>query len=231
MTVSNIGIWMAALCHLSGVILSTRLKRTIRPAGIWLGAVYTLALGVVMLVTMATLKGWLPVFFVDGQGGTMVRYIVLSSSLVMFTLTAVLLWESNRPSLSSFTYWYTLALLLIAVGVFGMIIELTRNSLLDWICRVSQYLSGIYMLIAAIASIRESEAREITMVQSHQQATLSIRFGHHCRHCVHCCEIGVFADAGNKRPIPDFLSGCDGCSPLWRLVDRIIGNRPFRAIG
>ena len=66
----------------------------------------------------------MPDFYVDGRGGTLVRHIVLGSALAMFVLTAVLMWEENRPSVSlGFTYWYTLAPPLIAVGVFGMMIQ------------------------------------------------------------------------------------------------------------
>ena len=68
---------------------------------------------------------------------------------------------ANRPSSSSFAHWYVLALLLIAVGLFGMMLQSSRNSLLNWTCRAMQYLSGIYMLIAAIASVRESGVWEI----------------------------------------------------------------------
>ncbi|HBE79241.1 MAG TPA: hypothetical protein DDW65_15935, partial [Firmicutes bacterium] len=165
-TISNVGIWMAALCHLSGVILSIRSKRTIRPARLWLGVAYTLALGAAGLVVLATLAGWLPVFFIDGQGGTPVRYIILASAFTMFTLATILLWKANRPSLSSFVYWYMLALLLIAIGLLGMMVQSYRASLLDWVCRTSQYLSGIYMFIAAIASRRELKVHGITLTQA-----------------------------------------------------------------
>ncbi len=155
-TISNLGIWLAALCHLTGVVLSLRVQRTPRLPRFWLGLGYASALGVLGLITLLTFAHKLPVFFVEGQGGTPVRHVVLGAALVLFALTAVLLWEGNRPSLSPFTYWYTLALLLIAAGISGMILQSSRNSMLNWTCRVTQYLSGIYMLIAAIASMRES---------------------------------------------------------------------------
>ena len=162
-TISNLGIWVAALCHLMGAISSLRLHRTIRPAGPWLGIGYLLALGIVGLITILTLADRLPVFFVEGQGGMPVRHIVLGTALAMFAMTAVLLWDRNRVSPSPFAYWYALALLLIAAGVLGMMLQSSRNSLLNWTCRTTQYLGGIYMFIAAVAAARQTGTWKISL--------------------------------------------------------------------
>ena len=154
-TLSNLGVWLAAACHLTGALLA-RSRRPLRVAGGWLAAGHALALGAVGLATLATFQGWLPVFFVDGQGGTLVRQLVLGSSLVMFVLTAVLLERGARGSSSSFARWYACALALIALGVLGMMLQSSRGSLLNWTCRAAQYLGGIYMLVAALAARRES---------------------------------------------------------------------------
>src|SRR5205085_9203509 len=98
-----------------------------------------------------------------GRGGTPVRYIVLSSATAMFVLTAVLLRTSSRPPLFLFIHWYSLALLLLAVALFGLMIETSRNSVLDWMCRAAQYLSGIYMFVAALASRQESGAPDLAL--------------------------------------------------------------------
>jgi hypothetical protein len=136
-----------------------------------LGAGFTLALGIVGLITVAALAGWLPIFFVPGQGGTLVRQVVLASAIAMFALTAVLLWEENRPSWPPFAYWYSLALWMIAVGLFGMMIQSARYTRLDWACRASQYGGGIYMLIAALASRRERESRALGVRRGMSLAT------------------------------------------------------------
>ena len=169
-TISNLGIWLAALCYLTGVLLSLQTKFTLRQAGLWLATGYTLAFGAVGLIVLSTSAGWLPVFFVEGRGGMPVRHIVLGSALAMFALTAVLLWEGNRPSLSPFARWYMLALLLIAVGILGMMLQSSRNSLLNWTCRVAQYLGGIYMLIAALGAMREPGAGGIALGRTLGQA-------------------------------------------------------------
>jgi signal transduction histidine kinase/ActR/RegA family two-component response regulator len=169
-TISNLGNWLSALCHLAGALFSVRSKRTIRPTGPWMAASYASALGAVGLVTLGAFEGWLPVFFVQGQGGTLVRHLVLGSSIAMFVLAALLLRMANRTSRSSFAHWYTCALLLIAVALFGMMIQSTRNSALDWACRSAQYLGGVYMLIAALASVRTSSERVLTLGQAADKA-------------------------------------------------------------
>ena len=128
-----------------------------------------LALTAVGLIAEAAHAGWTPTFFVQGQGGTPVRQIVLGSAIAMFVLTAVLLWVENRPSLSPFAYWYALALLLIAAGLFGVMIEPSAGSVLSWTGRAGQFLGGVYMLVAAIASVRESRVWAIPLEEALQR--------------------------------------------------------------
>ena len=162
-TISNLGAWLSALCHLTGAVLSMRMKQTVRAAGLWLGTGYSLALGVVILLTLATFAGRFPVFFVQEHGGTPVRHLVLGSAIAMFVLAALLLRVANRTASSSFVHWYVFALLLIATGLFGAMIQSSRNTLQDWTCRAAQYVGGVYMLIAAFASLREPGESKITL--------------------------------------------------------------------
>jgi PAS domain S-box-containing protein len=157
-TISNVGYWLAALCHLSGALLSSRPGRILRaPPALWLGAAYALALGATGLLTLSVLEGRLPLFFVQGEGGTPVRDMTLSSSILMFVLAALhMRLEAGSPS-ASFRAWYCTALLLIAIGLFGMLIQDSRNTALDWACRAAIYLSGLYMLGAAAQTLRRPD--------------------------------------------------------------------------
>ncbi len=89
--------------------------------------------------------------------GTPVRNFVLGSGAGLFALTAVLLGHTGRR-VSSFAHWYGLALLLTAVGLIGVMLQPYHASLLGWLGRMTQSLGGVYMLIAAVASVRESHA-------------------------------------------------------------------------
>jgi signal transduction histidine kinase len=174
-TISNIGIWLAGVCHLVGVVLSLRSGRTVRPAGLWLACGALLSLGFVTIIALLTFAHRLPVFFVEGQGGMPVRHMVLGSALAMFALSAVLLREGNLGPSSSFAYWYALALLLIAIAIGGMLLQSSRDSLLNWSCRAVQYLGGIYMFVAALASRRESGVRGIAL--GHAMNATRFRYG------------------------------------------------------
>jgi PAS domain S-box-containing protein len=161
-TIHNVCVCLSAACHLAGVLLSLRPGRSLRPTGIWLTAAYLLTLGAVALVTFATEAGWMPTFFVQGQGGTPVRQVVVGSSIAMFAVTALLLGVGKR-SLTAFTYWYSLALGLAAVGLLGVMLQSSAGSLINWMGRATFVLSGVYMLIAAIASARETHGWHVSL--------------------------------------------------------------------
>ncbi len=169
-TIYNSCVWLSGLCHLAGVSLSLRSRRSLSPPALWLPAAYALAAGAVMLVTLATLAGWIPAFFVEEHGGTPVRQAVLMSAIAMFTLTALLLGATKRKSLSAFAYWYALALLLIAAGLLGVMLQTDHASVLGWAGRATQSLGGLYLLIAAIASVRESRIWGISLEAALQQS-------------------------------------------------------------
>jgi PAS domain S-box-containing protein len=156
-SIFNVGILLAGLCHLSGTILTLRPQRVLRAKPLWLGAGFAFALGALWLVAQAALMGWLPVFFIPGHGGTPVRYVALGSAITMFVLSAGLLKANQRTAHLPFTSWYALALLVLAVGLFGVMIQLSLGSIVNWLSRTAQWLGGVYLLVAAFASLRESQ--------------------------------------------------------------------------
>jgi signal transduction histidine kinase len=156
-TIFNTSILLAGLCHLAGTILALKPQRVLRAKSLWLGAGCVLTLGALWLVSQAAVMGWLPVFFIPGHGGTAVRYVVLSSAIAMFVLSAGLLKANQRAAPLPFTSWYALALLMLAVGLFGVMIQLSLGCVVNWLSRTAQWLGGIYLLFAAFASLREAQ--------------------------------------------------------------------------
>ena len=154
-TIFNIGIFLAALCHLSGAVLTARPWQPLAARRRWLALGVTLALVALGLVTWATLTGRLPVFFIQGQGGTPVRYGVLVAAIAMFLLSAVLLRIGGRDRLK-FVSWYSYALLALSVGLFGIMIQTSLGGIVNWLSRTAQWLGGVYLLAAAITSVRET---------------------------------------------------------------------------
>ena len=169
-TVHNLGVWLSAVCNLAGASLLFRPRRTMPSAGLWLGWAYTLALGTAGFVALGVHAGWTPVFFIQGLGGTPIRQLVLGSAVTMLVLAAILLRTANRKSVSAFEHWYPYALGLMAVGLLGVLIQSSLGSWLSWAGRAAQYLGGVYMLIAAIASVRESHAWGISLEAALQES-------------------------------------------------------------
>ena len=225
-TIFNTGILLAGLCHLAGTILALRPQRVLRAKPLWLGAGCAFALGALWLVSQAALMGWLPVFFIPGHGGTPVRYLVLISAIAMFVLSAGLLKVNQRAAHLPFTSWYALALLMLAVGLFGVMIQLSLGSVVNWLSRTAQWLGGIYLLFAAFASLRESQLPLLPLAKAVKSGVLPGRRcrGNGARHGRHTPHLPF--GAGNASPLRDILPCRDVRLNLRWLARRPIGNGP-----
>jgi PAS domain S-box-containing protein len=158
-TAHNILIWLAAFCHVVGVIFLPWQRTAPRWPKLWLAGTCAGALTLGMVVVLESLSGGIPTFFIQGEGGTPLRQIVLGSAIAMFVLTAILLKGKPRGTLSGFQDWYALALLLIAVGLFGVMIQSAVGSALGWTGRIAQNLGSAYLLAAAVVGLRETRDR------------------------------------------------------------------------
>ena len=158
-TIYNILVGVSAFCHLAGATLTQMTQRNISRPMLVLTAAYAIAAGIVWLVVHATLQGWMPVFFIPGQGGTPVRLAVLSATVAMLIGAAGFLWFIHRRVLTPFVCWYCLGFLLLGIGLFGVMLQSMNGSLLNWTSRVTQMLGGVYIIFAAFGSLRNSDGR------------------------------------------------------------------------
>lgn len=160
-TVHNLGILGAALCHFCGLLWHGRLSRP----GRWLVAGYTTVLAAMVLLIWAAKTGWTPVFFVQGHGGTLVRQVVLIVSITLFISVAGLMLTFNRRHPSQFFYWYGLGLLLLALGLAGVMLQTSHGSALNWVGRLTQYLGGAYLFIAALMTANSQNTWKISLAE------------------------------------------------------------------
>ncbi len=162
-TIFNLTILLAGVCYMGGAALSRGPQRELRARHLWLGAGLAVALLALATIGWATLAEWTPVFFIQDQGGTPVRTVVLIAAITTFLLSAILLRIGRRGRVTRFVQWYCLALLLVAVGLFGIMIQTSIGCLVNWLARSAQWLGGIYLFVAAIASVRETGRWEVSL--------------------------------------------------------------------
>jgi PAS domain S-box-containing protein len=170
-TIHNTSVWLSAILHLGAVTVATLLDlSTGKHRKKVLVAAYGAIAAAAALIALLTWKAMLPVFFIPGQGGTIARQFVVSSSIAMFILAAILLHVRNSDRRTAVGRMYQLALLLMAAGLFAVLLQQTTGSLLGWYARILQYLGGIAMLVASLQVWRggtqwEPQAKTATPAQ------------------------------------------------------------------
>jgi PAS domain S-box-containing protein len=176
-----------------------------------------LILGLVGLVALAVLGHATPAFFRPDGGEAPLRRLVLTSAVAMFMLAAVLRVATSRRPLSAFAHWYALALGLIATGLFGVTVQSSSASLLGWVGHTAAYLGGLCLLVAAVASVRESRVWGMSLQASLReseekframadtsQAAISLYQDGHVIYANHASEF-VFGYSLDERRGMDFL--------------------------
>lgn len=148
----NPAFLLSALCHFAGVALCARPR--IRPAdtAAWLAAAHAGGLAAVGMFVWGALRGWMPAFYVAGQGGTLLRGLVLTATVILFALAAALLWQAHRREPSPPLRWYALGLALIAAGLAGSMLIASPDSPLQWLTRGTRALGTVYLCVAVAAS-------------------------------------------------------------------------------
>lgn len=150
-TMHNCCVWVASFCHLAGVGLTLNWRVSPQRPWVVLALAYALAVTTAGIVVLAAFSGWLPTFFIPGQGGTLVRHFVLSSTVGMLALTAVILVRLNSAA-SPYLHWYIHALMLLAVGTAAILLQKVNGDCIGWIGRGAQSLGGLYLVVAALLS-------------------------------------------------------------------------------
>lgn len=161
---------LSALCHLVGALIVYRWREPLGGRKTWLCAGYGTALSLAACAWAAANAGWLPVFFVHGHGGTTPRLLLLVITMSCFAVTAGLVGRNARRFPSAFLRWYALGLALLAIGAVGMMAISVAASYMSWAVRITISLGGLYMLVGALAAIRESQAWELPLVLSLEEA-------------------------------------------------------------
>ncbi|MBI5589337.1 MAG: GAF domain-containing protein [Deltaproteobacteria bacterium] len=154
----NTSVLLSALCHFSGMVITSRGWIRPRYSAAWLTAAYAGSTAAMGLVIWLALTGRMPVFFIDGQGGTLLRTLMVSQAVVLFLLTAGLLWRAKLHTSSAFFHWYAQGLVLVAAGLTGSMLIVLTDSPMQWVTRFTQSFGIVYMCLAVLSSATESSA-------------------------------------------------------------------------
>ncbi|MBV9559771.1 MAG: PAS domain-containing protein [Bradyrhizobium sp.] len=169
--IGNLIFALSAALHFSGAVLLLSAK-TVRARGEWLSAAYLGTAGAISLIALASVRGLLPEFFVPGSGGTPLRQIVLGSSIALFVITASL--TSLQWKSSQFAYWYGLGLFSTSAAYFAFLIQTSLWSPLKWAGIAASCLGGVYLVLAALASVRDSKVWGIPLEDALRESQLRV---------------------------------------------------------
>ncbi|MBP7052732.1 MAG: PAS domain S-box protein [Phycisphaerae bacterium] len=156
---------LSALWLVTGASLLLRTSQPLSRRALWLTATYTLAGVAVVGISLLASAGAIPSFFLPDWDTPPMRQPGPVLNIALFVLAALLLGAGaveRRPT-SPFTYWSAVIPGLIAAGIFGAKFQ-SESGVYDRTAYLSQFLSGLYMLlVAVVASQRESRAKEIAV--------------------------------------------------------------------
>lgn len=161
-TLHNTGAFLAGLIYTVGAVMGVSgdspLQQGKAKAYVLTG-IYAIGAVFMLQVMLLSLAGITPTFFVPGTGGTPLRQAVLYSGTGLFGLSGILLLLAHFRTRSVFMFWYSLGLILTALGLLTVSFVKTPGDFFAWLGRGGQYFAGIYLIIAVVSLVREARAQ------------------------------------------------------------------------
>jgi PAS domain S-box-containing protein len=117
----------------------------------------------VFLFSFATLQGFIPPFFVQDAGPTMLRQDILISAIVLFAVSSILFYLTDTRKREDFFFWLSVSLGLIAVGLFSVALQPLVGGPISWIGRIAQYAGACFALMAFIDVLKTASIRGISV--------------------------------------------------------------------
>ncbi|MGA2642040.1 MAG: PAS domain S-box protein [Spirochaetia bacterium] len=117
---------------------------------------YSASALLLLAVSLLTINGSFPTFFVQGQGPTLIRQVVLVVAMIAYALSALLLVALHAQTRMKFLRLYANGLFLTTIGLGVVLNQTSIGNLLGWTGRASQYAGSIYLVAAILVGIRET---------------------------------------------------------------------------
>jgi len=165
-SIHNAGALLGALLICAAAIFS--LQKTARYKSgqhrtLYLGLCYLAVILLMSLFAIASYENLLPPFFVQGTGPTMLRQFVLGAATLLFAVSSIIFIRVSVRSASDFTYWLSLAMALITIGMCALFLEKSVGSPIGWVGRAAQYLGCVYLLVGMVSIYRISNIKRISL--------------------------------------------------------------------
>jgi PAS domain S-box-containing protein len=169
----------------------------------------TSSIFIISILTLLSMENLLPVFFVEGSGGTPIRQFVLTITIILFIIAAIIFFRQYVKFKSFIIYWCSLGLSFITIGIIGLSLQKATGSPLNWAGRTSQIMGGIYLLIAAIVTLREAKIRKIPLWEE-----FSIFFGENEEYFKQ-----LFQNMNEAFIIAEIITDADGVPIDYRFLE------------
>ena len=168
-TIYNSGALVSASFHILGAFLF--LKGPTGPAEPKRGklkalAAYGVVLGLVALLSLLAVHEVFPPFFIQGIGPTVLRQEILGIAIILYILSSVFFMYQYLNWKFDFFYWYSLALALLAIGLFAFLVQSAVGSPIGWVGRSANYFGGIFSLIAVVSAGRVARYKSLSLEES-----------------------------------------------------------------
>jgi PAS domain S-box-containing protein len=163
-TIFNCGMLLSGLLHFSCSvvgIIELAPERNLSRKKIILFSIYFTILIAFSLIIIAIRVGWMPTFFVQGTGPTMIRQFVLGASILLLLMSGIYLYSIYYKTRIDFLYWYALGLILIAEGLLGIMLTKNVGGIIGWAGRLAQFTGGIFLLVAVFNVLKERSLHDV----------------------------------------------------------------------
>jgi hypothetical protein len=149
--------FIGAVSDLAGPNLSESLPRR---RALTVILYYSVVFAIVARVTVFVINGNIPPFYLPDRGPLPLRQIVRGVTTLFFLASALLYFRLYKTSEQDFLLAYSSGLALFFLGVVLTSLG-TVYGLIAWTGRVSQYIGGVYLLIAALKAKGTSSAMNL----------------------------------------------------------------------
>lgn len=162
LSTNDICIFACAALHLSLVMLQIPAPPSnIRQRKIHILFAIVSAIFFTTVASTLAYYGFLPTFYGEG-GSARLRDGLLWLSISFFLISAIMLNRNTRNDQSPHLFWYSLSLITISIGLFGVTMSPIFDSQLIWAGRIVQYVGLLFALVSMGQMLKKAKRQGVS---------------------------------------------------------------------